>query len=414
MPEMQIDEVAVFPKYIIDTIVIVILFLGSTIFALHLASLFPVSIYDQNDIWFGSDSYRVLQDMTNYSIDHYRTSVHPIFPLIFLPPTKTLMVLGLPQLTAVKIVTSLAAGTSVVFIYLTLRSIGISYVDSVLVNLVFLSSAAFMFWGGLAETTNFAALTISLAMLVAVRQSTLPMWIFASAATLAVSTPNWALGLLTSFFGNTWRRFVVINACALLAVVTLAILQQNVFPLSRLFFVPSSLIHETRYIRVGPSLDLDAINRRAGRLVNFWLFSGAVPAAELSRELWKVKTIVANDQATFADVDRLGKVALIAWSMMLAIGCLGVAELKNLQSIAFAIIGYLFFETMLCVLYGDVPFLYSLNYVPAMMLLCGFGLLSSAAFISRAAAIVFILSGAISNYVTLQKSIEVLSRVLAH
>src|SRR5262245_805202 len=42
------------------------------------------------DAYFDADTPRVLLDMTGRFNDHYRTRVHPLFPLITIPPEKVL------------------------------------------------------------------------------------------------------------------------------------------------------------------------------------------------------------------------------------------------------------------------------------------------------------------------------------
>ena len=58
------------------------------------------------------------------------------------------------------------------------------------------------------------------------------------------------------------------------------------------------------------------------------------------------------------------------------------------------------------------PFLYSADFLPAMMILCSFGFISPVAWICRSAFCVFVTAGSFSNYSTFRYSIDLVHHAL--
>jgi len=86
---------------------------------------------DTDSVWFESDVFRVYQDMTTRGGDHYRTSVHPLFPLLTYPPTYLLRrALHPDPFRAVRLVTALVAAVWILVLYGTLRLIGLRWLDA--------------------------------------------------------------------------------------------------------------------------------------------------------------------------------------------------------------------------------------------------------------------------------------------
>jgi hypothetical protein len=375
------------------------------LFIAYLSALFPDSIYGVYDIWFEADQPRVLNNMTDWTSDHYRTKVHPIFSLLMLPPTKFLMALGVPGLTSAKTTISLAGTVCALAVYLSARVIGLTILDSILVFFAFLSSACVMFWFGLVETYAAGAMTISLMLLVAAKNPSTWIWIAASAGTLAVTITNWSLGLLTSYFVNR-SKFVVINSRALGIVVIGAIVQKLFAPSAELFFMPNALSEEIKYVALG---DLSTVG---WRIVGCWLFSAVAP---LPYPQWNDQALmwwVSFQSANLSSLGAIGSIALLSWIAMLLLGAIGMIRTKSMYTVSSATILFLLLQTLLHSVYGDYPFLYSAHLLPAFMFLCALGFLGLPSIFSRAAFAIFILSGGISNYSALQSSLSLTTQLL--
>jgi hypothetical protein len=378
---------------------------SSAFVIMHLTSLFPVSIYNVCNIWFGADQPRVLRDLTTIVGSHGRTNVHPIFPILLLPPTHFFMFFGLDHITAAKIILVIAGVFSAVFLYLASRSIGIRLQDSILLHFAFMSSASFLFWFGLIETFPIAAAMTSFMIWVACMKPRAWVWTLGSAATLSVTTTNWSLGLLASYFGNNRAKFILINVCALAMIVFLALVQRRLMPSSNLFFSPRAVVYfESMFVRYDLTL-VEAVKR----ILNFWLFTGVTPLTELSSSRQIASYVTNGNLVRFTYA---GAVALTSWTIMLGNGIFSIYKNIHLRNISLAVLWFLCFQTTLHVIYGDSPFLYSGNFLPGMMILCAFGFLSPAAWVSRAAFYIFVTTGSFSNYSILQYSIQLLHHAL--
>src|SRR5262249_13193553 len=149
-----------------------------------------------------------------------------------------LIFFGFDPIVAARILLSIAGAVSGMCLHLVYRAIGLQRHDSILAHLAFLSSSAFIFWFGLIETFPLPAPPISFMIWIAAVTPRIWVWIVGTAATLAINTTNWSLGLLASYFGNNRIRFIVINACAFFLVFFLAVVQKRLMPSSGLFFSP--------------------------------------------------------------------------------------------------------------------------------------------------------------------------------
>jgi hypothetical protein len=371
----------------------------SGLLIIHLSSLFPDSIYDVRNFWFNADPDRVLRDLT--SGVHRRTSVHPIFPILLGAPTRLLIFFGFALITAAKIILVIAGVFSAVFLYLASRSIGIRLQDSILLHLAFMSSASFLFWFGLIETFPLSAPMTSFMIWIACVKPRTWVWILGSAATLSVTTTNWSLGLFASYFGTNRVRFILINVCAFVMVVFLALVQKRLMPSSDLFFLPGSVGRESVWVHYDRTM-AEAVKR----ILHIWLFTGVTPPTAL------LSSVITNINSNLASFTYAGAVALISWIIMLGSGMFGIYKNIHLRNVSLAVLWFLCFQTTLHVIYGDEPFLYSVNFLPGMIILCAFGFLTPAARVCRAAFYIFVTVGSFSNYSTLQYSIQLLHRAL--
>lgn len=61
------------------------------LFSSLLATVIPLSVRTQMDVWFGSDIPRVISNISIPLSYQGRTSVHPIVPLLLLPVVRPVM-----------------------------------------------------------------------------------------------------------------------------------------------------------------------------------------------------------------------------------------------------------------------------------------------------------------------------------
>jgi hypothetical protein len=176
-------------------------------------------------------------------------------------------------------------------------------------------------------------------------------------------------------------------------------------PSSNLFFSPRAVVYfESMFVRYDLTL-VEAVKR----ILNFWLFTGVTPLTELSSSRQIASYVTNGNLVRFTYA---GAVALTSWTIMLGNGIFSIYKNIHLRNVSLAVLWFLCFQTTLHVIYGDSPFLYSGNFLPGMMILCAFGFLSPAAWVSRAAFYIFVTTGSFSNYSILQYSIQLLHHAL--
>lgn len=147
---------------------LLILIILATLFAFasyRISQRIPDVISHYGDVWFGTDTHRIVDDMTNPLSGHWRTHTHPIFPLIAYPPVKALSImLGVRPLVAVRLIIAFMASLWISLLFILLRILGCRLFDATLFSILGATSAAAMFWFAVPETSSFGSLTIVIAL----------------------------------------------------------------------------------------------------------------------------------------------------------------------------------------------------------------------------------------------------------
>jgi hypothetical protein len=382
--------------------------LGGALLTWHLANLFPSEFFGSIDLWFGADQNRVLSNMSELASNHERTKVHPIFSLLFYPPTRGLMEIGIEPLAAARFILAVSAAASVSAIYATVRLLSLKRLEAAQICLAYVGSASFIFWSGLVETFPFGGLTVALVILISVLKPTNAVpWVVGSAASLAITVTNWSIGILTSFYQLSWRRFILVNASALLVVVAGALVQKTIFPSSTFFLSPNAVSEEKNFLLAAKSTP-DFFWQVTARAAGFWHHTGISPKTRLvtfQRGSRIKKTVIS---AGLRSISVLSTVALASWIVMLCLGFWAVVQRNDLHSITVPISMFLGFQMVLHIVYGDAPFLYSMHFLPAMIIVSAIGFLGPLPAWSRIATIAFIISAGISNYMHFRGGVELL------
>jgi len=150
------------------------------------------------DVWYDADPVRVLGTMVyRHSEFQLRASVHPLFALFTLPPTKLLTAAGLHKIEAALMVVGAMAFLTVTLMSLAIRALGLPRAATALFMLIMMTSSAYLSFFSFIETYIFSALTVAVMLFVtvAVRQERSGVWLAASAGTLSGTVTNWVLGL---------------------------------------------------------------------------------------------------------------------------------------------------------------------------------------------------------------------------
>lgn len=353
------------------------------------------------DFWFHSDTARVFWNMSDPSSDHNRATVHPLFSLLTTP-----LVLGLCQLldtdrlTAVRLVVAGAAALWSGMLYVLLRLLGLLRSDALLFCCLALVSSASIFWFTVPETFSFGSLSILFALILLARTKKSPpgegVFLLAIIGTLSFTVTNWMVGLLSSFLSLPVKKAVRCNAIALLIVSFFSYIQRYFF-IRTPFFIGKNqgLASSADDISF---LFMEETGGPIRILVSFFFHSMVMPGIEyvdkINRTDWELLSVQYSVPWSGSIV---GTLALISWFALLLIGFWSLYRLKRDKKVRLGI-GLAFLGQLgLHLIYGDETFLYSLHFLPLLIIIASYGTLSGLRKIVLALAVIACLGAAVNN-----------------
>jgi hypothetical protein len=240
-----------------------------------------------------------------------------------------------------------------------------------------------------------------LLVLTGARSTALGTWTFASAATLAILTTNWAFGLATAFLRLRFFDFVRVSAAAFAIIGSLAVVQNFVFPEAKLFFNPVLLLREyTNEVQFNNERDgfgkwSPVENIRAN------LIRGVVappPQLEEGKGRWGSYVWANNTYTPTSELTAQALAAVVCWCFILLAGLWGVKRDIARRPVSVALIAFALFQIVLYSVYGEIPFLYSANLVPVLMVVAAFSWFTPLRYFSVAAALALTVLGGPNNY----------------
>lgn len=365
------------------------------------------------NVWFEADAPRALGAMDNAGPKYQqRNDVHPIFSLLTIPLLALAKSFGASAIQAASGLVAVCGFLTVGLLYLALRGMRLPWIPAALFTAAFLSSATFVHWFAIAETSAFAALSISIVLFVLTRVSGANWWAWslASAFSLAITVTNWTIALASAIIRLELRRAVSASLAALLLVVGLAMVQWVAIPGATLFFLPGSLVEEYRYTQIR--------NNAWSPLANLWstlVTSAVAPAPYQDLHLGPgqlMLPIVDNQQTSLSSYTPVGMVAIAAWIAMLACGILGGVATPRLRAVFAAVSLFLAGQLFLYLVYGNLTFLYATNYFAAMIVLAALGWFSPLRFVAIAAATVFVVAAGWSNFIQFGAAADLANSIL--
>ncbi|HAX78491.1 MAG TPA: hypothetical protein DCY88_22340 [Cyanobacteria bacterium UBA11372] len=348
------------------------------------------------DLWFAADIPRVFANMTERLSNHSRTKVHPIFSLIAFPPVFFMQkILGFEALTAVRLAIATVAALWIGALFILLRLIGCRRFDAALFSLLGATSAAAMFWFVVPETYPFGSLSILAALcLVAIaqyRKLSAQWYVVVSAATLSITTSNWMVGILATLtkYRRKWAWKITLDALCL--TVVLWSVQKSIFPSSRFFIV------------FGDSEEKNYMFRQASGgfwqvLQSFVAHTMVMPDMRIIPHWKKFELLrVLTQRAIPGSASVWGSIAVILWIALLGLGLWGIVSAKQHRQLrivlGFSILGQLALHTV----YGEETFLYSLHFLPLLIVLAAFSTLTPARAIALLLAGMLVLTAGVNN-----------------
>lgn len=344
------------------TIVLLVACLTFTLlYTLHSPAL---NQYGDN-VWFQGDITRIYDNMTNrHAYGHYRANVHPLYSLITYPPTFLLKTIFSNDALAIQIVTTSIALLWIAGLYVALRLLGCLQLDAMIFSILGASSSAAMFWLHVPETYALSSISLMLALGVCLlpQQRKLTDWSFIgmNIITISVTITNWMAGIAASFSQLPFKRAVKVACVAILTVIALWGIQKLIFPTSE-FFVGNS--EEGKYI-FAPTLErLLTVTRT--------FFSHSMVAPELkvnglNQHAWP---LLSFQSSYLGSTGLVGLVASLLWFAILGIGSWAFFTHKLPAAFKLTLGLTLLGQFGLHSLYGEETFLYTLNFIPLLILL---------------------------------------------
>ena len=380
----------------IARLLFVLFFLGSAI-SYHGAQRVPAALSDAAqepwNVWFQADLVRVRDNLVDPQSNHYRTNVHPLFSILCNPPVQLLRSLGLSPSTAVRLLTAMIAGSWLALLGLLLLRLGVSWQESAVFSLLALVSSSFVFWSTVPETYLLGSVTILAVLLLLTREgerTSARYWTILSAASLSVTTTNWMAGIVATALSHRWRRSLQITADALVIVVVLWAVQKIFYP-SAGFFLPAA--HEIDFVAV------EAAGGFTPRSVAFFSHSMVMPAIQLIENSATAKWPSLSVQ--FSTIGSSGPLGLAATGIWLALLTWGVAtsfKMQRTRRLHRAVVLIVVGQLLLHLVYGEETFLYSLHWLPLLVLVAATGLLSRRRRLVVVAAAILVVCLAVNNF----------------
>jgi hypothetical protein len=374
------------------------------VFSFHLGSkLEPLTQLDFANFWFGADSPRVFANLTDRLSNHYRTSVHPLFSLLVASPI-LLATHGLqvPEFRAVLAALSVNAALVTGILYIVLR-LFLPLLDAVLYSVLFLSSAAFIFWFGTPETFAWGGMSLLVALLIGAAAPFGRGWctmVLASALTLSFTVTNWMGGLAAALVSQPLRRAVQASVYAFALVAVLTPVQYMVFPSAGKFLYARE---EQHYLK------RDLLEKGATNAANFWV--GSLLASRPTLYPPYKDAQHGSLGSTNGDLAAVGRIAGIAWLALLGMGLWASVRDARFRSLKIALALMLAGQAALHLVYVDEPFLYAAHYLPLLIVLAALSSTTSLRLGALGLCVVALGAGAVNNLSQFNDSVELLHRL---
>jgi hypothetical protein len=312
-----------------------------------------------DDVWFEADVARVYNDMTDRGANHYKTTVHPLFPLLTYPLINACQkVLHLDKMLAVRAMVAATAGLWMALFYTLLRLLRCRRPDALLFGLVAAMSTGGLFWTAIPETYEFGSVTILAVLVVAAvaQRRAVPVWVdvVAGAASMSVLITDFSVNL-ASLVSRYRLKSAIQIACNAFVVVVL------LWGLQKYFFTTAQFFLGEHDKGVAPS-------PRSTALVVMLLHSFVAP------EIWTFPNeqvgewpLLSYQHAALGPLDFLKVPALVSWLCLLGFAAWALARVPQYPRfrtlLALAIAGQL----ALHLVYGNETFLYALDWIPLLI-----------------------------------------------
>jgi hypothetical protein len=359
-----------------------------------------LSVYHSFNIFFQADPPRVIANMSAPWLHQARNATHPLFTVFGLSAVRGLGALGIAPIDAMRGLVVAAGAATAALMFVALRALALPRVMALAFSAALIVSASYLHWYAFIETFPFGGLStmMMIAVMACLPARSLGWWVVASAATLAMTTTNWLMGLAACWHGLSRRDFIRVSLLALLLVTAIAMIQKKAIDHAYLFFDPRGLMPELAY--TAPAMHSAGERWHPLANVRSALVTTMVappPEVVVERTERGLYTIVTNQFVPFGRTSATGIAATIAWLVMLGFGCWSIRISPARRAIGMALLVFILGQTAFHLIYGEIIFLYSADFLPALVALAALGWFTPGRRIVAIAISVFIICAAINN-----------------
>ena len=391
-----------------DLCLLLLLVMETTVVSFRLAQQVPSALVKSSgtDVWFEGNPWRTAGIMSNrLHPEAYVTDRHPLFPLLTFPAVRVAeIMLHIKPVVATHLLIAIIAGLWVGTLFVLLRLTGCRRLDAMMFSLLATTSAAAVFWFTVPETYSLGSWTILLALLLLAlaRYHRVPSWGYfaVNVMTLSVTVTNWMAAILVTFARRPWRQALGITVSAFLAVSLLWNVEKVGFPYATSFLNQHRATHYFFQQESGGPLRIVA---------SFVFHSMVMPHIErepLSPQDQKLSKMSVQHSPLWSG-SLLSVIATGLWVVLLGVGVWGaVRDEQNrpfVQVLGLTLLGQL----VLHLVYGgEETFLYSLHWLPLLVILAAFGTRTRIRGLIVVLAGALIVCGGINNGVQFERAVQ--------
>lgn len=383
----------------------------------YYSSLTPRGLYvDANsNTWFGSDTGRVFNNMTDRTTGHASTSKHPIFSILGWSAMRVVMLAGVSPIVAARVLLSLNGAAFVGLLFVLVRRLGAPTVTALACAALAICSATFRFWFVLPETFPFGATSLLMALMPLARlraggSPSVLAWIFAAAASLSITVTSYGLGMIVTVFAALkapfsgrlmeavralrWRFAIVVGLGSGLLVLAIAAVQRLTFGGAGMFINVVALSNDRQFIVKPTSLEV------LGRIYTILVSPMVVGMPRLPPSVTIGPTGYLQHGLSLdgaLPAGPLGGVGLAIWAALLAFGTFLALRNWRQLSVDLACLLFLIFQLALYLIYGNDVFLYVALLFPLEMVLVASAAMRLGSKIFVPLAIVLCVAGAVTS-----------------
>ena len=332
----------------------------------HTAALRPHDFANLN-LWFEADVWRVFQNLTDRNSDHYRTAVHPLASLFLTVPTLVLMKLGASAELAAYAVMAAGAGTLAAAFFVLLYRLHGRLLDALVFTALLITSSAFVLFTAVPENYAWGGASIVLALVAASYSGPFSSaaLVAANVLTLSFTVTNWMAGILAARVQRPWRSVILYAALGLALVAALSALQVYLFPTAGRFL---SIKEEESYL----------VFEWAQRIreVTGAFFVNAMTLVWFGQAVDHVGNPYVTAQHGPHMAGPKGVAAALLWLGVLGAGVWNIVrrtvDAPLTQRIGWLVLVLVLGQYLLHLVYGSETALYSLHFLPLLIVAASF------------------------------------------